>query len=394
MKLPRLGTGLANAAALNRAMNTNIPRLAPQVQAWTSSTLDAVVWADILGGNVMPVTRAAGMAVPALARARHLTCGAIARLPLQALRGDAPVDPLPYWCQGTDGQLGKLTGADLDQTGIEPQSPFHRMLSTVDDHLFHGEALWGVTEWSDPDLPISTGGDDPRPVYPNPDGPPVHPVRLVRVPRDNWDRVYVEDTHTWTFTDAGSNPLAFPVVYLPGPHEGVLNFAQTTIRSASALELSAADTASRPFRLELHQTTDIELTKQERGELISATRAALADNNGVLFTNAAIETKDHPMDAASDLLIAGRNASALDVARIVSMPAAMLDAVQVGASLTYETTQGRNQEWIDYGLQLYVDAVQSRLSMDDVVPQGVRVAFDLSSLTTPAAPATGPATED
>jgi hypothetical protein len=72
----------------------------------------------------------------------------------------------------------------------------------------------------------------------------------------------------------------------------------------------------------------------------------------------------------------------------------VLDAVQVGASLTYETTQGRNQEWIDYGLQLYVDAVTSRLSMDDVVPQGVRSAFDLSSLTTPAAPATGPATED
>ena len=106
MKLPRLGSGLAGAAALNQAMNANIPRLAPQVQAWTSSTLDAVVWADILGGNVAPVARADAMAVPAVARARHLTCGAIARLPLEALRGAAVVTPLPYWCQGTDGQLG------------------------------------------------------------------------------------------------------------------------------------------------------------------------------------------------------------------------------------------------------------------------------------------------
>lgn len=364
----RFGRGLGDAAA----MNANLPRLQPQVQAWTSSTLDAVVWADILGGTVMPVSRAAAMAVPAFARARHLTVGTVARLPLGAYRGDALVDPLPYWMQGTDGQLGELSADACERSGIEPQSPFQRMLHTVDDHLFYGESLWAIGRL-------------------DPDG---RPARLVHVPWDGWDRVYHEETHRYEFTDGGGLRLTFPVVYIPGPHEGILNFAQRSIRSATALEVSAADTAARPFRLELHQTTDIELTKDERAQLIGATRAALADNNGVLFTNAAIETKDHALDAASDLLIAGRNAAALDAARVVSMPASMLDAVQVGASLTYETTTGRNQEWIDYGLQLYVDAVTSRLSMDDILPAGQRAAFDLSSLTTPAAPATGPATED
>lgn len=360
--------GIASAAA----MHANIPRMAPQVQAWTSSTLDSVVWSDILGGNVLPISRPDAMAVPAAARARHLTCGAIARLPLATYRLETVVNPMPYWCQGSDGQLGDLSGADQERTGIEAQSTFQRTLNTVDDHIFYGESLWAITRK-------------------DADG---RPSRMVHVPWNGWDRVFTEDTHTWVFTDYGGAPLDFPVVYIPGPHEGILNFAQRTIRAASALEVTAADVASRPFRIELHQTTDIELTKDERAQLIQATRAALADNNGVLFTNAAVETKTHSLDPASDLLIAGRNSSAVDIARVVSIPSAMIDAVTEGASLTYETTQGRNQEWIDFGLQLYVDAITSRLSMDDVVPAGQRTAFDLSALTTPAAPATGNATED
>lgn len=312
------------------------------------------------------------MAIPAVARARHLTCGAIARLPLIAFRGETPVDPLPYWCQGTDGQLGDLKGTDQDHTGIEAQSPFQRTLNTVDDHIFYGESLWAVTR---------KGADG-------------KPSRMVHIPWNGWDRVYIEDTHTWTFTDGGGNPLDFPVIYIPGPHEGILNFAQGSIRAASALERTAADVAAHPFRVELHQTTDIELTPAERAVLINATRAALADNNGVLFTNAAVETVTHSMGDSSELLISGRNAAAVDAARVVSIPSAMIDAVTEGASLTYETTQGRNQEWLDYGLQLYVDSIVSRLSMDDVLPAGQRSAFDLSSFISPAAPATGPATED
>ena len=85
----------------------------------------------------------------------------------------------------------------------------------------------------------------------------------------------------------------------------------------------------------------------------------MRDNDGVLFTNAAIEATAIPIDSGA-LLIDGRNASALDVARDVSMPAAMLDATTQGASLEYATLQGRNQQWIDYGLSLYMDGHRRR----------------------------------
>lgn len=350
-----------------------MPRLQPQVQAWTSSTLDAVVWADILGTGVMPLSRAAALAVPAVARARHLIAGTLARLPLKVLRGAVEVDPLPYWCQGTDGQLGTLSPAELDRFGVEEQSPYQRALGTVDDHLFYGESLWLVT--------------DVDPV----DG---RPRRMVRLSWDAWSRVYVEASRRYMFTDAAGEPIdPARCIYIPGAHEGILNFAQRSINGAAALEDTAQDVARRPFRIELHQTTDIELTPAERSDLIAATRAALADNNGILFTNSAIETKTHPIDSG-DLLIAGRNAAALDIARDVSMPAAMLDAVATGASLEYATLTGRNQQWIDYGLSLYMDPIAARLSMDSVLPAGQRAAFDDSTLTALDAPATGAPTED
>lgn len=364
--------GIGRAARLALTVPT-LPRLQPQVQSWTSSTLDAVVWADILGSDVVPATRAAAMAVPAVARARHLIAGSVGRLPLEAYRGADRIDPQPYWMQGSDGQLGDLSGDDLDRLALEGQSSYQRMLWTIDDLLFYGESLWLATR-------LDTEDD--------------RPTRLARLPWESWSRVYKESEHRYTFVDAYGDPLpAGRVVYIPGPHEGILNFAQRTIRSATALELSVAEFTKRPFRVELHQTTDIELTSTERGELIAATRGALADNGGILFTNAAIETKLHPVDSA-ELLIDGRNASAVDVARDTSLPAAMLDATTPGASLEYATLTGRNQQFIDYSLSLYMDPVEARLSMDDVLPAGQRAAFDAATLTALDAPTTGAPTED
>ena len=81
----------------------------------------------------------------------------------------------------------------------------------------------------------------------------------------------------------------------------------------------------------------------------------MADNDGILFTNNAIELVEHRVDSDA-LQLGARNASALDVARLANMPAMMLDATAQGASLEYQTMTGRNQQWLDYGLALYMDA--------------------------------------
>jgi type III secretory pathway component EscV len=183
------------------------------------------------------------------------------------------------------------------------------------------------------------------------------------------------------------------LVFIPGFGEGILVTSQVAIRTAAALSAQASDAARTPFKLELHQTTADVLTDSEIAELIRRAREALASNSGVLYTNAAVEARVHPVDA-QQLLIDGRNASAVDMARIASLPAALVDATTAGASLTYETTQGRNQQAVDYGLAAYMAAVTSRLSLDDVVPRGQRVAFQAGDFQALVGNPTGPPVAD
>ena len=345
--------------------------LQPQLEAWTDNSHLYDVAANLgLDPGHLPLGRAGAMRVPAVARARNLTCGAIAGLPLRALRTDTLTDPQPYWAYGTDGQLGDLTTGQQVAWQVGPQTPWYRMLWTIDDLYFHGASLWLVTKFSEP-----AGG---RPM----------PLRMARVPFDHWQ---VQDGQ---LTDPDAQP--FPpdrVVYIPGPNEGILDFGRDSIRTAFDLERNAADVAAHPFRLELHQTNTATLTDTERSELVGEAKAALAAHDGILFTNGAIETIEHRMDSEA-LQLGARNASALDVARLGNMPALMLDATAQGASLEYQTLEGRNQQWLDYGLSLYLDAIEARLSMDDILPAGQRVAFDTADWTGPQPSPTGPPVED
>lgn len=326
-----------------------VPR--PQIASpWTDrSTLETIVWADLFGLDCVPATRAEALSVPALHRAVTILTTSCARSPLGVYRLAERVDPQPSWTQRTDGL----------------SSPFHRMLLTVDDLVFHGESLWAVERGADG-----------------------FPTRAERVPYDAWS---VDQSRQILIGDEVVDARA--VVYIPGPHEGILTHGDRTIRSAASVERAALEAAQRPFRLELHQTSDTILEDVEVDALITTARTALAEHGGVLFTNSTLQAILHPA-APEQLLVQGRNAAAVDLARLVGIPAALVDATTAGASLTYETTAGRNQEFLDYGLVGYLAAVSSRLSMDDVVPRGQRTAFELEDLIGPAPAATGPATED
>lgn len=327
------------------------------VSPWSSGDLWSIPWLPdvVTGADFLPMLRSEALSVDAIARARDLVCSSIARAPLVALRGDAMLDPQPSFLFATD-------------TATHPAT---RVLWTIDDLIFTGWSLW-----------LRENGADG------------FPIRVDRLPRDRWSF----DGDGTVLVD-GSPVDASDVILIPGPHEGILNRNASTIRTAARLERTAAARSANPVPLvELHQTVDVAIDDEERDAILAgfgrAVTAANGGSTGVAFTSYGIEAR--AIGAAGDgtsSLVESRNYAAVTAARIVGLPAAMLDASSAGASLTYETTAGRRAQFVDE-MRAYSDAVEWRLSLDDVVPRGVRVAFDVDELTTLTPAATGPARED
>lgn len=323
--------GLSAKAAVEAANAADIAVASPFAGA---SHLSQVVWPDIMGSDWLPLTRAEAMSVPAVARSRGLIAGTIARLELEAVKDDKPLDPQPLWMRRTDS----------------PLPPYHRMLWTVDDLVFYGYSLWAVER------------DNHGAV-----------IRADRVPFQNW-----EFNQDGQITVNGSLVRADSVVLIPGPHEGLIQFGARTIRQASSL-LQSADKAAKnqTAYLELHQTNEAPMTQEDIAALIKGWSDARAGaNGGVAFTNNGIEVREHGAPS-EHLLIEGRNASSVDIARCMGVPAALIDAQAQQGSLTYETTQDRNAQFLTYGLAPYMDAISARLSQDDVSPRKTRTEFYL-----------------
>ncbi len=71
-----------------------------------------------------------------------------------------------------------------------------------------------------------------------------------------------------------------------------------------------------------------------------------------------------------------------------------MDASLSTASLTYSTQEGQRNEFADFTLPYWMEPIQQRLSLDDVVPSGIRIRFDMSDLFTTTPSPTSPPAED
>lgn len=339
--------GVIEAAALNPVRREILSPWQPE-----PNQLQSIVWADILGLANVICTRAEAMQIPAVAKGRHVIAPKIAGAPVRAIRFDAATStdvpqPTPYFMTRTDRSV----------------SPWHRMTWTVDDLIFYGWSLWRCERGADG-----------------------FPLWADRVNPQHWS---FDDNYNVTINDKPVDQST--VVLIPGPHEGIVNFGRVAIRHARQLLDAAAKAGATPSpTMELHQTAGDPLLDDEIDELVDGwAKARTGANGGVGFTNQSIETKEHKsIDGA--LLIDGRNAAAVEMARILGISAAMVDATVPKSSLTYETTKGRGLEHTEYGTEPYSEAIAARLSMDDIVPRGWRQRFDIAEDIAPEPTPTGP----
>jgi len=351
-----LPVGIRSALRMTRTMDTidaALPSALPIASPWSTNEMQKLIWEDLFGSEMPVASRPAAMRIDSVAGARHKIVGTVAPLPLVAKIGDTPLPVQPAWIWATE----------------DGTSPQHTMAWTVDDLYFNGWSLW----WRRND-PV-TG----------------FPVAKGRIPISDW-----EFNPDGGIDVNGVPAKAADIILIPGFHEGILNFGEDVLQDARFLQKVVRSRLLNPVPgLELHQVSGADLTKDEIDELIDRWATARQGGNaGVGFTSKHIETKEMGSGGDAQLLIEGRNAAAVQVARMSGIPAGTIDATTPKASLNYETKTGRNEELTDSVAALYMEPIAARLSMDDICAPGERIDFDRTDFTSPAPEPLGITQED
>lgn len=160
---------------------------------------------------------------------------------------------------------------------------------------------------------------------------------------------------------------------------GLLNDAADMVRRGLIINAAAALAEDNPVpALDLHNEGE-ELSRDKIEELLNSWQNARR-KRGVGYSSKSIKVT--PLGAPVEgLLLSGRKAIDLALARHVGLPAWALDVPVEGSTLTYQNRASRNWELLDLGLSPMMTAISSRLSMPDVTPRGWHVDFDTDQLT-------------
>lgn len=306
---------------------------------WSNSDhLESVVFHDLFGIDAQgPVSRSAAIKLATVAKGRDVLTGRISRLPL----------------------VDKVKGKPAEKTRsllVQPEDGYS-LVNTLtwlfDDLFFEGVAWWRVTQRDFAGFPLR--------------------VSLVRVC----------DVET---NDAGQMIKANGVAVNPGdgirfdgPHEGVLSRGADTIRRAIRLNRAAAKAENNPVpSIDLHNEGE-NLNKEEIKTLVSSWETART-TSGVGYSSKGMKVNVLGQPA-EQLMIDGRKAINLELARHMGAPEWAVSVAQEGSSFNYTNKASRNTELIDEFLAPYMAAFTSRLGLDDITPHGTTVDFDTSTLT-------------
>jgi HK97 family phage portal protein len=284
------------------------------------------------------VSRHDAMSVPSVARARNLICGTVASIPLEYYKiSTGEVIAPPRWIK----QLSKN------------QPSFITISWIVDSLLFYGVSYLLVTE---------RYAEDGRPAS-------FEWVANTRV-------TFTTDLYgihvTQYYIDA--NPVDMnDIVTIQGFDEGVLDRSGRTIQAAIDVDRAAAVNSANPQPVGVIKNSGADLPPAEVQGLLAAFKRARTNNSTAYLTS----TLDYSPVAFSpkDMLYneAIQNLST-QVARAMNVPAYYLSADQ-NATMTYSNVQDERKQFYALSIEPYIQAIQSRMSMDDISTAGHEVKF-------------------
>jgi len=317
---------------------------------YSTSTLPQIVVADLMPDEqrkLLPLDRTEAMTIPAVSKSRNLLVSTIAKFPLRAIRRNA---------DGTETDV-TLEHPWLYRTNTAV-TPYERLAWTIDDFIFYGVSLW-LIERGAPD------SDKRRPI-----------LNAEWCSRDRWTVQAVDGTPTMVVDGV---PLAESgYILINTPFEGLLTVGRRTLKGARDVEDAWVGRARNPIPLiELHVSDDSELEDDEIEEFVdSFAKARISPNGAIGYTPKGVTLETHG-EVKAELMLEGRNAIRTDVGSHLNIRASMIDGTAGVDSLTYSTTQGEKNSFYEFDLPFWTDPFAARLSLDDIVPRGTRIRFDM-----------------
>lgn len=282
------------------------------------------------------VNRKEAMSIPAVRRGRQVIAGTLGAAPLVCIReraGQAPEKvPNPL-----------LTQPDPNVTMA------YQMTWTIDDLIFNGVSWWKKTKYGADGKPIQASRVAPERVT-------VDPVRgILRID--------------------GEEQRPEDIIRFDGPDEGILTTGTRALKTALLLEEAVRKYARMDIPLGLimdevgQMTADEVVAFLDSWELARLTRSTGYLPQGLKYENPNFNAQQLQLGEA-------RGFQAQEIARLMNLPASAINA-PTNDSLTYATTESNRRELVDMTFAPYEVAIEQRLSMNDVTPNGTKVLFDL-----------------
>lgn len=295
------------------------------------------------GGAIAPrISRSEALQVPAVMRGRNLLC--------------TPAT-LPMHIRDKDRNIATPTTL-LEQ--IDPDIPNAVTLAeTYEDLIFEGVSWWRVIAFGWHDYPVSAQhiGVD-RVFVSGVDLPQLGSHPTIAGP----SRVYID----------GRPVNDDEVIRFDSPNPAVLRHAARAIRACLQLDRTAAGYADEPLPMGYFTPREGQRIKESDTAIQRVLdRWRIARRDKVWgYVPAALELKALQFNAEQIQLAEQRQHAVLEIARAMG-----IDPEDLGVSTTsrtYQNSEQRRQDLIDFTFRPYVSAVEQRLSMRDILPRGYR----------------------
>lgn len=289
-----------------------------------------------------PIDRQLAASVPAVSQCVQLIKGTIAGIPLEVYnaRTGEELDVFPAWVNQPDSRA--------------PRSV--TIAWTVDSLIYYGVAYWQVD---------SVFADDGRPA----------------------SFKYIQNSRVSTKLDPMSQEIDYymvngtrvpdsgigSLVTFQGFDQGLLLKGQRTINSAVAVEQAIAVAMTSPQPTGYLKNTGADLPENIIQGLLNTWKNARQTRSTAYLTSTLeyVPTSYSPAemtynDSAEEL--------AAQIARMLNIPAAMINA-EHNRSSTYQNVLDQRKEFMAYSLAPYINAIEDRLSLDDITPRGQVIRF-------------------